>query len=243
MTGHDRYKVMSNELEPNPTPGQPVIYQIRLKGHLGSQWTDWFEGLTITLEEDGDTLLTGSVVDQSALYGLLKKVRDLGMPLVSVNQVKFNETHPYRSKKEKEMNTTEGSPRGTIKSTTGIDPRVKLSLLWIFVVLLMVYADIVSLLDPTSPIREVMAGSPLPAGGLMAGAVLMITSISMVVLSWVLSYKVNRWVSIIIGAYMIVHIVIGGHGLYYVLFETVEVACILLTIWFTWKWKPVVEPI
>jgi hypothetical protein len=226
---------MSNELEPKPTPSQPVIYQIRLKGHLDSQWTDWFEGLTITLEEDGDTLLTGPVVDQAALHGLLKKVRDLGMPLVSVNRVQFNETHPYRSKKEKEMNT--------IKSTTGIDPRVKLSLLWIFVVLLMVYADIVSLLDPTSPIREVMAGAPLPAGGLMAGAILMITSISMVVLSWVLSYKVNRWVSIIIGAYMIVHIVIGGHGLYYVLFETVEVACILLTIWFTWKWKPVVEPI
>jgi hypothetical protein len=234
---------MSNELEPKPTPNQPVVYQIRLKGHLSSQWTDWFEGLTITLEQDGDTLLTGPLVDQAALHGLLKKVRDLGMTLISINQVQINETHPYHSKKEKEMNTTEGSPRGTIKSTTGIDPRVKLSLLWIFVVLLMVYADIVSLLDPTSPIREVMAGAPLPAGGLMAGAILMITSISMVVLSWVLSYKVNRWVSIIIGAYMIVRIVIGGHGLYYVLFETVEVACILLTIWFTWKWKPVVEPI
>ena len=236
VTGiHNRYKVMSNELEPKPTPSQPVVYLIRIKGHLDSQWTDWFEGLTITLEEDGDTLLTGPVVDQAALHGLLKKVRDLGMPLISVNQVQFQETHPYRSKKEKEMNT--------IKSTTEIDLRVKLALLWIFVVLLMVYADIVSLLDSTSPIREVMAGAPLPAGGLLAGAILMITSISMVMLSWVLSYKVNRWVSIIIGAYMIVHIVIGGHGLYYVLFETVEVACILLTIWFTWKWKPVVEPI
>jgi len=226
---------MSNELEPKPTPSQTVIYQIRLKGHLDSQWADWFDGVTITLEENGDTLLTGPVVDQAALHGLLKKVRDLGMPLVSVNHIQFNETHPYRSKKEKEMNTN--------KSTIGIEPRVKLSLLWIFVVLLMVYADIVSLLDPTSPIREVMAGAPLPAGGLMAGAILMITSISMVMLSWVLSYKVNRWVTIIIGAYMIVHIVIGGHGLYYVLFETVEVACILLTIWFTWKWKPVVEAI
>lgn len=225
---------MSNELE--PTPGQPVVYQIRIKGHLGSQWTDWFDGLTIALEEDGDTLLTGPLVDQSALHGLLKKVRDLGMPLVSVSQVQTNETHSYRLQKERKMNTTEGSLRGTIKSTTGIDPRVKLSLLWIFVVLLMVYADIVSLLDPTSPIREVMAGAPLPAGGLMAGAILMITSISMVVLSWVLNYKANRWASIIIGAYMIVHIVIGGHGLYYVLFATVEVACILLTIWFTWKW-------
>jgi hypothetical protein len=76
---------MSNELEPKTNSDQPVVYQIRIKGHLGREWTDWFEGLTITLEEDGDTLLTGSVIDQAALHGLLKKVRDLGMPLVSVS--------------------------------------------------------------------------------------------------------------------------------------------------------------
>ena len=64
-----------------------MVYQIKIKGHLGSQWTDWFDGLTITLEEDGNTLLTGLVVDQAALHGLLKKVRDLGMPLLSVKPV------------------------------------------------------------------------------------------------------------------------------------------------------------
>jgi hypothetical protein len=78
---------MSNKRSPEPDAGQPMIYQIRIKGHLGRQWTVWFEGLTITLEEDSNTLLTGPVVDQAALHGLLKKVRDLGMPLLSVNSV------------------------------------------------------------------------------------------------------------------------------------------------------------
>jgi hypothetical protein len=79
---------MSNNLSPETDPGQPTAYQIRIKGHLGRQWTDWFEGLAITLEDNGDTLLTGPVVDQAALHGLLKKVRDLGTPLISVNRVK-----------------------------------------------------------------------------------------------------------------------------------------------------------
>jgi hypothetical protein len=65
---------------------QPMVYQIRVKGHLGRQWTDWFEGMTITLEE-GDTLLTSPVVDQAALHGLLRKVRDLGIPLISAIHV------------------------------------------------------------------------------------------------------------------------------------------------------------
>ena len=78
---------MSNKRDSKIDSSQPLVYQIRLKGHLDSQWTDWFGGLTVTLEEDGDTLLTGPVVDQAALYGLLKKIRDLGLPLLSVNPV------------------------------------------------------------------------------------------------------------------------------------------------------------
>lgn len=78
---------MANKRGLKRDAAQPTVYQIRIKGHLGRQWTNWFEGLSITLEENGETLLTGPVLDQAALFGLLKKVRDLGMPLLAVNSV------------------------------------------------------------------------------------------------------------------------------------------------------------
>ena len=65
----------------------PTIYQIRIKGHLGREWSNWFDGMAIKLEENGDTLLTGPIIDQAALQGFLKRIRDLGMMLVSVNPV------------------------------------------------------------------------------------------------------------------------------------------------------------
>ena len=66
---------------------EPERYEIRILGHLDNRWADWFEGMRITLEDNGETRLSGLVADQSALYGLLRKVRDLGMPLLSVNRV------------------------------------------------------------------------------------------------------------------------------------------------------------
>ena len=73
--------MMANHLD------QPMVYQIRIEGHLGPKWTDWFGDVSITLEDNGETLLTGPVMDQAALHGLLRKVRDLGMPLISAIRV------------------------------------------------------------------------------------------------------------------------------------------------------------
>ncbi len=70
---------------------EPELYQIRLKGHLDDRWAAWFEGLTLTREDNGETLLTGPVVDQAALHSLLRKVRDLGMPLLSVTRVRSSQ--------------------------------------------------------------------------------------------------------------------------------------------------------
>jgi hypothetical protein len=68
-------------------PTRPTYYVIRIEGHLAQHWNDWFEGLSITLEAGGETLLTGPIVDQAALHGILRKVRDLGMPLIAVMQI------------------------------------------------------------------------------------------------------------------------------------------------------------
>jgi hypothetical protein len=70
---------------------ESMVYQIRIKGHLDSQWVGWFDGLVIEPQENGNTLLTGPVVDQAALYGLLRKVRDIGLPLLSVSCIQPNE--------------------------------------------------------------------------------------------------------------------------------------------------------
>lgn len=80
---------------------QPMAYQIKVQGILDSRWAEWFGGLTILLDEDGNTLLTGAVVDQAALYGLLRKVRDLGMPLLSVIFVENSRQDPPEVESER----------------------------------------------------------------------------------------------------------------------------------------------
>lgn len=87
---------MADELEAGQDSEQPMAYQVRIKGHLDQRWAGWFEGLTLSLEENGETVLTGPVVDQAALHGLLKKVRDVGLPLLSVNRLEIDQEASQR---------------------------------------------------------------------------------------------------------------------------------------------------
>ncbi len=83
---------MSNERDPNSDASQPIVYQIRTRSQLVSLWTEWFEGMTIQPQDNGDTLLTGPVIDQAALHGLIRKLRDLGLPLISVMPLEPEQT-------------------------------------------------------------------------------------------------------------------------------------------------------
>ena len=93
---------MSQHHDTATPPNQAPLYEIRLKGHLGREWADWFGGMAVDLTEDGDTLLTGPVPDQAALHGILRKVRDLGLPLLAVQCVAATDkgAHPSHPKKE-----------------------------------------------------------------------------------------------------------------------------------------------
>ena len=89
---------MSNAHDPNAEKDTPLIYEVRLKGHLNPKWVDWFGDVTITLQQDGDTLLTCQLIDQAALHALLRRIRDLGMPLISAVQVSQDQSDDPDSK-------------------------------------------------------------------------------------------------------------------------------------------------
>jgi hypothetical protein len=92
---------MSQTPNPAADPGQPMIYEVRIQGHLSNRWEAWFEHMTITPEANGITLLTGPIVDQAALHGMLTRVRDLGLPLLSVTRIAPTHNEPMNA-----LNTT-----------------------------------------------------------------------------------------------------------------------------------------
>lgn len=204
-------------------------YEIRLKGHLDARWRNQFEGMTIILEEDGNTLLTGPVTDQAALHGLLKKVRDLGTPLVSVVQFQTS-----RSEKGEIMNASTTPAKK-------IDTKVLLSTLWIVVMINMLKADILSLYIPgaADEVVKTAASTGLSIPQLMlGGAIIGELAIAMIILSRVLKYGINRWVNIAMSLITIAYIW-GGAASYphYRFIAGVESICLLLIIWYAWNWR------
>jgi hypothetical protein len=209
-----------------PTQTDSTCYEIRVVGSLPPQWRDWFDGLVINTE-NGETLLRGPVADQAALFGLLKKIRDVGLPLVSVNQI---------TTQEKKVNTN-------ITPAKKIDTKVLLSTLWIVVMINMAYADILSLHIPGvfDEVAKTSVSTGTPISQLMlVGAIMMEIPVAMIILSHVLKYGVNRWINIIAGIFTIAYIW-GGAASYphYIFIAAVETICLLLIIWFAWKWRTV----
>jgi hypothetical protein len=213
------------------SPPDLPLYEIRIKGHLDAQWMRWFDGLTITLEENGDTLLSGPVADQSALHGLLRKVRDLGMPLISVVQIN-------RSEKGEKMNTSTTTAKK-------IDTKVLLSTLWIFLAANYIYRDILSSME-AGTLQGYLEGNvgeiAITQGFLLAGAIMMEIPFAMIVLSRVLKGAANCWANIIAGILMVV-IEVGTMGvgtsptMHYLFYSAIVIPCNLFIVGYAWKWR------
>ena len=207
-----------------PTETSSVNYEIRVAGSLTPQWMDWLDGLVINTEK-GETLLCGPLADQAALYGLLKKIRDVGLPLVSVRQI---------PSQEKKMNTS-------VTPAKKLDTKVLLSTLWVVVMINMLKADILSGFIPGAAEEvvktSVSTGASIPQL-MLIGAIMGQLGIAMIILSRVLKYGINRWVNIVVGIVTIAYIW-GGMSSYphYIFIATVETICLLLIIWFAWKWR------
>ena len=124
----------------------------------------------------------------------------------------------------------------TSKKTTGMeDMKVKLSTLWVFVTFNMVFADIVGFLNPGA-LEEMIAMKPAQ-GLLLVFSILLEIPISMIVLSRLLKYRANRWANIIAGVITILWVIGGGNtSVSYIFFATIEVVCMLLIVWYAWKW-------
>jgi hypothetical protein len=176
------------------------FYEIRIAGHLDAHWADWFDGMSITLEEDGATLLSGPVPDQPALHGLLRKVRDLGLPLVSVNEITVTLSQQILNKKRSntKMNTNN---MVTEMEYIKVGLKLKLAALWTSLMFLIIYLDYFHLYMPGS-IEGILAGKmfvfDITQVALLAGLATVTLPALMISLSAALPDKANRWTNIIV---------------------------------------------
>jgi hypothetical protein len=215
---------MSDRNDHKTNPNQPMIYQIRIKGHLGPQWKDWFDGMTMTLEENGETVLTGPVADQPALHGLLKKVRDLGMNLVAVNRIDSSQggasevkdeedkssddveeknykrsiemrSNTFALEKNKMANATSTASRFNIGRIAGV--------LYLTIIISGIFAEFFvrqSLRvpgDAAATASNIMASESLFRLGIAADLVMIMSDIALALIFYVLLKKVNQSLSLL----------------------------------------------
>jgi len=222
------------------------FYEIRIAGHLDAHWTDWFDGMSITLEEDGATLLSGPVPDQPALYGLLRKVRDLGLPLVSVRQLEDASHQQILNTQRIEpmnanLNLDKKVPQKALEDIK-LNVKLKLAALWASFMFLYIYVDYFALYMP-SKIENILKGKvfvfDITQGFIMIALGLSTIPMLMIFLSVALPAKVNRWTNIIVA---IVHIpymlfnLTGEAWIHMYFAAAVEVVLLLLIIRYAWKW-------
>lgn len=206
-----------NDGRAHPGTTHPTTYEIRVRGSLGREWADQLGGLDLAWECNGDTLLAGTIVDQAALHALLRRLRDLGVTLISINS--------------KEGPMALNVQRGRA------DRKMVLSTLWIFVIVNFVYADIFNIVfNPAAPGSLTMTDTTL-----LVFAALMETGIAMILLARILPYGWNRWLNMIVGVIQVVFVIATMIGEavrpFYLFFVSIEVAtCLFIAVYAaTWK--------
>lgn len=220
-----------NDGVPGHETQPPAIYEIRVRGHLGRHWADRLGGLDISQEDDGDTLLKGPIADQAALHGSLRKLRDLGVAIISI-QMKEDDM-------DSSMQGRVGATRASEGAATAESPSRKmvLSTLWIFALLNYIYADIFNaFFNPPAPGSVTMTD-----GTLLVLAALMETSIAMVLLSRILKRAWNRWLNVIVGVVQTAFVTWSLLGEpprpYYVFFVCIETATLLFITAYAATWR------
>ena len=222
------------------------LYEIRIEGHLDDRWQDWFDGWTVTRQADDTTLLSGPVPDQPALYGILRRVRDLGLPLVSV--IQRNDTSHQQilnTQRIEPMNTNlkldKKEPQETLKDIN-LNVKLKLAALWTSFMFLYIYVDYFALYMP-GKIENILKGKvfvfDITQGFIMTALGLSTIPMLMIFLSVALPAKVNRWTNIIVAFVHIPYMLFNLTGVAWIhmyFAAAVEVVLLLLIIRYAWKW-------
>jgi len=222
------------------------LYEIRIEGQLGDRWQDWFNGLTVTRQTDGTTLLSGPVPDQPALYGILRRVRDLGLPLVSVTLFKeVSRQQISNTQRIEPMNANlkldKKVPQKALEDIK-LNVKLKLAALWVSFIFLYIYVDYFALYMP-GKIENILKGKvfvfDITQGFIMVALGLSTIPMLMIFLSMALPAKVNRWTNIMVAVvhipYMLFNLT-GEAWMHMYFAAAVEVALLLLIIGYAWKW-------